>query len=145
MATIQIRNRVYVRDQFGQFAERAGEAVDEALAEAARVGRDTSAAAEPKLADTFKTETYGKALHGWGSTHPWAQGLNDGIPQHAIAPGEKGVLAGRAGQRHREEDFFSRQPVRHPGVKPRRFMEAGYSRVRALMPAILRRHRVKTR
>jgi hypothetical protein len=42
-----------------------------------------------------------------------------GAGVHTIAPRARGILAGPSGQRSRDQVFFARGPVTHPGMRPR--------------------------
>jgi hypothetical protein len=145
VSEIGIVTRVYVRDEFGRFAKRVGEAVDEAMQEAAETGMRAAARMAPEIADTFYIAQEGEALWVYVSAHPWARGLNDGIPPHFIRANfenerfPEGVLASK------ERNFFARGPgVNHPGVKGKHFFERSYAHMKAQLPAILRRHKVRT-
>ncbi len=45
-----------------------------------------------------------------------------GARRHTISPRVRGVLAGRAGERHRAHAFFAPGPVSHPGMAARPFI-----------------------
>ena len=141
----EITQRVYVRDDIGRFARRVGEKVDEAMREAAETGMKEAIRLAPEIGDSFYIAKEGEALYVYVSAHPWARGLNYGIPKHFIPANfenpryPEGVLASK------ERRFFARGPgVQHPGVHARRFFERSYAKMSAMMPGILQKHRVNT-
>lgn len=145
MDNIKVTTRVFVRDEIGRFAKRVGDHVDDAMKEAATIGRNKVARMVPPLADSMYVFREGHALYGYASAHPWAEGLDQGIPAHYIPANfederwPEGFLA------NKKEKFFARGPgVQHPGVEPGLFFERSYAEIVAAMPGILQKHKVVT-
>lgn len=140
MADIGISSRVFYRDEMGRFASAIADRVDAAMMDVAEEGAKTAARmAPPKIANTFYPVRLASHQVAWASSHPWAVGLDRGIPPHLIrarTPGK--VLA------NKEEEFgpvpWSKQPVRHPGVKPKLFFERSYANVSKKIMRIIARH-----
>lgn len=128
--SISVSPEVFYRDSLGRFAAAVEKGVQRALDEIGDKGSKSAAtkarAAFPKstLGDTFDSARASATSVIWYSTHQWALGMDLGIPQHWIAPGEKGVLAN-------EEEGFGpvSRPVLHPGVTGAHFFEKSYAEV----------------
>ena len=118
-----------LRDNWGQFATAIDNATAVAMRDLAREGERLAAAMAPEgIKHTFDHFPVGRLAWAWGSSHQWAEGLNDGIPPHMIgAPGQ--FLYGKAGERGREATFRARGPVLHPGVIGAHFMERSLAAV----------------
>ena len=132
MATLHVNSQVRFTDESGRFATSVDEGAHLAVVSLAETGADASAAAAPKrsgkLAASLVPYVISFLAAGWGTGVGYAAAQDEGAAPHAI-PVNDGPLA------NKEQDFFSRRTVMHPGNPATRFILAGREAVRALAPS----------
>lgn len=136
---VQITNRVYWRDSMGQFAAAIGTGAARAIVEASEEGA--------RLASEFAPK--GRTLRLAGGIHPISRGAGQGgwatsdVPE--ALPQEKGAaphVIGADGSflASKEDGFFAKGPVWHPGNPAVHYMARSLAFMRGRLTSLLRRN-----
>lgn len=133
MGDVTVSTRVQWRNGLGQFSDDIDRAGVLAIEEVSREGAALAAAFAPKKKGRLAAAIEAFASGGSGgwrfSGIPYGMAQEKGASAHSI--GEEGQILA-----NKEEGFFARGPVPHPGNPAVRFMQRAYD---AVYPTILRR------
>lgn len=137
MSSVGVSTHVRWRNSLGQFASAIDNGAQRAMVEAGERGALTAAALAPKktraLAGSIHPILLGAHEAAWRFVSAYGMAQEKGAVPHSIGePGQ--VLA------NKEDEFFARGPVWHPGNPATHFMRDSYLIVSGLLMGIVRKH-----
>jgi hypothetical protein len=136
---VGISSEVHYRDHLGRFAAAIEDGAQRAMVSSASDGARIAAALAPKrtrkLAGSIVPFVISPHEVGWKFISAYGMAQEKGARPHIIAPAEPDdILA------NKEDDFFARGPVMHPGNPAVHFMRDSYRIISSRMMAKLRRN-----